>query len=172
MNTYIQRAVEELDSTTSGLSDAELIRLRPVHGKWSAAEVLEHLTLAFTSTTRLMRKVIAEPRAIPPPTLRQRLKQLVVVGAGYFPSGVQAPEFTKPTGAPLEGIRTRCREALVEMDAALAECERSRKIAAHPILGPFDVQQWCKFHFVHTRHHMKQIRRMRKQAASAVAPGG
>ena len=35
------------------------------------------------------------------------------------------------------------------------------KVVDHPILGAFTVDQWLKFHLVHTRHHEKQIRARR-----------
>lgn len=168
MNSYLERALQEMERATDGLNDSDLVQLRPSEGKWSAAEVLEHLTLAFTSTARLSRKVAAQPQALAPATLMERLKQTIVVGLGIFPSGVQAPQFTLPTGNLLADVRDRFRDALSEMDAALGYCATvhgtSRKIATHPILGPFSLHQWCKFHFVHTRHHMTQIRRMRALA--------
>ena len=57
------------------------------------------------------------------------------------------------------------RENLLEMDQQLARCEevcgRKGWLANHPVLGPLTIEQWPKFHRVHTRHHMKQIRKMR-----------
>jgi len=47
----------------------------------------------------------------------------------------------------------------------LAECERRfgkrSKLANHFILGPLTAQEWRRFHWVHTRHHMKQIARLK-----------
>jgi hypothetical protein len=31
----------------------------------------------------------------------------------------------------------------------------------HPILGPLTVDQWRKFHVVHTEHHVRQISQRR-----------
>jgi hypothetical protein len=54
---------------------------------------------------------------------------------------------------------------LLEMDKQLARCYEAcgKKgwLANHPVLGPLKIDQWPKFHRVHTRHHMKQIRAMR-----------
>jgi hypothetical protein len=48
------------------------------------------------------------------------------------------------------------------MSAQLDECERKfgarTKILDHPVLGPLTVEQWRKFHWIHGRHHAKQIR--------------
>jgi hypothetical protein len=52
------------------------------------------------------------------------------------------------------------------MDALLAQCAARfgarSKVLDHPILGPFSIAQWRKFHLVHGRHHVKQIRRLRE----------
>jgi hypothetical protein len=49
-----------------------------------------------------------------------------------------------------------------QMDAGLAECERrfGRRagILDHPVLGPLNVGEWRKFHWVHGKHHTRQIR--------------
>jgi hypothetical protein len=56
------------------------------------------------------------------------------------------------------------------MDQGLAECEQrfgsEVKMADHVVLGPLTIPQWRRFHLIHTRHHMKQIERLR--AADAV----
>ena len=48
------------------------------------------------------------------------------------------------------------------MDEALAHAAAQFgtrvKILDHPILGPLNIRQWRKFHWVHTRHHARQIR--------------
>jgi hypothetical protein len=31
------------------------------------------------------------------------------------------------------------------------------------VLGPFSIEQWRKFHLVHGRHHVKQIRQRRAE---------
>jgi hypothetical protein len=54
------------------------------------------------------------------------------------------------------------------MDRILTECEakfgKHAKVLDHPILGPFSIAQWRKFHLVHGLHHVKQIRRLRPAA--------
>jgi hypothetical protein len=56
----------------------------------------------------------------------------------------------------------RIKENLERAGKALDESEKKwgsrAMIFTHPVLGPLTVSQWRKFHFVHTRHHMKQVR--------------
>ncbi len=167
MDPHLQRALDAIDAATRGMS-GEQLAAHP-EGKWSAAGILEHLAITFGSTARGLEKALAsgQPK-ITPPTLYQRGAALLVANIGYFPPGRQAPEFTTPKGLDGETALKTIRENLVAMDGAITRCEecfgRGRKIANHPVLGPLSVPQWRKFHLVHTRHHMKQIDRLRVQS--------
>ena len=76
-----------------------------------------------------------------------------------------APKHILPTGAlalpvVLEGVKTD----LLWLDDAAGRTGRvfgSAKVLDHPILGAFTVDQWLRFHLVHTKHHEKQIRARR-----------
>lgn len=165
MNPHLQRALDDINSATAGMPGPELIQ-HP-EGKWSAAEILEHLAMAFGSTAKVFDRCAKKGGPIgDAPTLKQRLIATVVTDWGIFPRGRKAPHMVVPTGslsgeAALELIRNN----LLEMDKQLARCYeicgRKGRLANHPVLGPLTIDQWPKFHRVHTRHHMKQIRNMR-----------
>lgn len=168
MDRYLQQALHKIEQVTSGVSVQQLAR-RSAEGKWSPAEVLEHLTIAFSSTSRHLKKCLAvgNPSATPP-SLRHRAARFLIVRLGYFPPGRKAPEFTNPTGAPPGQAVENIKRELAIMDEVITECEErfgSRiAIANHPILGPLNVQGWRKFHYVHTRHHMRQIAALQRSA--------
>lgn len=177
MDSTLQRARDAIEAATRGMN-AEQLMQHP-EGKWSAAGILEHLSITFGGTARLMRKCLEGGKPLASaPTLKQRLAALVVTGLGYFPTGRPAPEFTQPKGLSGGAALQAIRDNLVAMDQALAECEQrfgtEVKIADHVVLGPLAIPQWRRFHWVHTRHHMKQIERLRgdgvAQPSSAVAP--
>lgn len=173
MDAYFQAVLNEMESATSGLTDNDLNTLRLAPGKWTAAQTLEHLILAFTGTTRNMRKLAEGKGDIAPPTLKQRIGKFVLVALGHMPEGRSAPEFTRPAVTPSVDVRERFRQAVQDMDSAIATRAASvpapRHIAIHPILGPLTSREWRKFHLVHTRHHMRQIQAMRQAAAGAGA---
>ena len=167
MDSYLQKTRDEIQRATAGISAAELT-WHP-HGKWCAAEILEHLTLAFSGTVKGMRKTLAgDEGPVPRRTFKQRLSAFLVADLGYLPSGRKAPAMVVPRGSDGTGMVDAILLALTEMDAVLAEVERKkgpRVRLPHPILGPLTIAQWRKFHLVHTRHHMKQIRRLRELAS-------
>ena len=161
----LARTLAALDAATRDVTTAELAFHPP--GKWSAAEVLEHLAMTYGSTARMLTKLaVAERPRASVPSLRQRAFIAVVTGFGYMPTGRQAPEFTRPKGLSGEAALRQARDGLIAMDAPLAECARrfgqSSKLADHPVLGPLNAREWARFHWVHTRHHLKQIAHLRQ----------
>ena len=171
MHELHQRALEAIERATTGMSAAEMEF--HTEGKWSAALILEHLALAFAGTAKMLERCLAEGRPLGDvPKLDARAKKFLVVTLGYFPPGRKAPKHVEPTGALAgsEAVR-KIRSDLERMDALHAECYRKIGtkgwIANHPVLGPMTIDEWPRFHWVHTRHHMKQIERLRRvQAAS------
>ena len=164
---YLRRAREAIDEATLDMTSGDL--LRHPDGKWSTSEILEHLARAFGGTTKGLRRCLEAGRSSAgAPTLKHRVGVAVVVRLGYFPTGGVAPERTRPKGIPPAEAMQSVRENLKAMDEALDRCEeqfgRRDAILDHPVLGPLTVAQWRKFHWVHTRHHMKQIMKRRAVA--------
>jgi hypothetical protein len=132
-------------------------------GKWSIAEILEHLTLAFTLNASALEKALASgERRVRRPTFAQRFGRVLVVDLGYFPR-VEAPSATRPQGSiPPERSLAAVREGLERLDGTLARVAARFgdrvPVANHPILGAFTVCHWQKFHWRHTAHHMRQVR--------------
>lgn len=137
-------------------------------GKWSVAGIVEHLTLSYSkSATGMQRRREKGPgTAVRSRTLGQRLQQFVVVTLGYFPPGRESPATVVPTGQPYRDLLANLDRVFGELDASLTATSSalggSRAVLDHPVLGPFSVNQWRRFHLVHTRHHAKQIRTRRQ----------
>jgi hypothetical protein len=161
----LERTQAIIDEVTAGMTPAQMT----VHpeGKWSTAGILEHLERAFSSTAdRLIRCVEEGQPHTRPETWEQRLGRWLVVEVGYFPTGREAPAYVQPEGRPASESLAEFSRALASLDAACHAAERrfglDATVANHPILGPFSVRQWRRFHLVHTRHHAKQIARLKK----------
>jgi hypothetical protein len=140
-------------------------------GKWSVAGILEHLTLSYSKSAAGMDRRREKGPGAPARsrTLRQRLQQFVVVTLGYFPPGRESPTAVVPTGRAYRELVGDLDRVFSELDASLTATGTalggSRAVLDHPVLGPFSVNQWRKFHLVHTRHHAKQIRTRRQLPA-------
>jgi hypothetical protein len=63
---------------------------------------------------------------------------------------------------PPEQVQQAIAPELQKMDSGLDDCEcrfgARTKIMDHLILGPLTAREWRRFHWVHGRHHARQIR--------------
>jgi hypothetical protein len=165
MDSRLAKLQQAIAGAIDGLSSHDL-RLHPA-GKWCAAEVLEHLYLTYSGTVKGFERVLTGGKPLAhPPTVRQRLRTLVLVGFGYMPEGRKSPSVAQPRGVPAEQVRTQIGATIAAMDEIIARCEERfggrEKVLDHPILGPLTVGEWRKFHLVHGLHHVKQLHRLRQ----------
>jgi hypothetical protein len=166
MDSRLEKLKQSLESAVEGMTSEQLSWHLP--GKWSAAEVLEHLYLTYTGTTRGLEKVLTRgtPLATKPST-SQRVLTFVVVRLGHVPGGLEAPARVQPKGLPVEQVRTEMEAKLRAMDATIALCEARFgphvKLLDHPILGPLTAAEWRTLHVVHGRHHQRQLLQLRKR---------
>jgi Protein of unknown function (DUF1569) len=172
MDSRLNTLKQSLESAVEGMSSEQLRWHLP--GKWCAAEVLEHLYLTYTGTTRGLEKVITRGTPLATtPSMRQRVLTFVVVGLRYVPSGFEAPGLVRPKGLPVEQVRNEIWAKLAAMDASLAQCEtrfgRNVKLLDHPILGALTAAQWRTLHLLHGLHHQKQLLRLRQRAGEVLA---
>jgi hypothetical protein len=156
----------EISSAVSGLSPEQLRRTMP--GKWSTAEILEHLYLTYTGTVKGFERVIAADKPLASPAnWKQRGRAFVVVGLGHMPQGRKSPAVGLPRGIAPEKVVAEIAPTISAMDAIMSRCAAGfgarAKVLDHPVLGPLSVQQWRKFHVVHGMHHVRQIHRLREK---------
>jgi len=161
MDSYLERLRRELEDATGGATAAGLAQAPA--GKWSASQILEHLFLTYQNTNRGLAKCLAQGAPLATrATLKHRLAALLVVNLGYLPGGRQAPERVTPRGMPPEEVQQAIAPELQKMNSGLDDCERRfgthTKIMDHLFLGPLTANEWRKFHWVHGRHHARQIR--------------
>ena len=161
MNPYLERLRRELEDAVGDAGNSELTQA-PV-GKWNAAQILEHLFLTYKHTNRGMEECLEQGTPLATSaTVKDRLATMLVVDLGYMPGGRKAPERAVPRGMPPEEVRQAIVLELQKMQAALDDGERRfgarTKIMDHPFLGPLTANEWRKFHWVHGRHHARQIR--------------
>lgn len=171
MDPHLQRLQREIASAVSGLSPEQLSWHDPE--KWCAAEILEHLYLTYTGTAKGFGRVIQADKPLASRiTWKNRGQALIVVGFGHMPAGRKSPPTARPRGVPPGKVTAEIGSAIAEMDDIMNRCAAKfgsrTKVLDHPILGPFSVNQWRKFHLVHGLHHVKQIQRLRQKVSSAI----
>ncbi len=165
MDPHLARLKNEITDAINQLTPAQMTISRP--GKWSIAEILEHLYLTYTGTTKGFGRVLSEGRSLATnATWKQRGQAFVVVSLGYMPTGRKSPAVAVPRSTPAGKISADIITAISSMDEVMNKVSATfgarSPILDHPILGPFSVHQWRKFHLVHGLHHIRQIRSLRE----------
>jgi hypothetical protein len=81
---------------------------------------------------------------------------------GQFPRGRKAPEATTPPEHPdVDLVAAQYRmgvERFVTMVETWPEKQQLEIFVKHPLLGDLNLPEWARFHYVHARHHARQIR--------------
>jgi len=165
MDAYLERLQERIASATRGM-DGEQLRRHP-EGKWCALEVLEHLYLTYAGTVKGFERCLKEGKPLArKPVFQDRIKALIVTGLMHMPTGRKAPERAQPRGMQADELLSDIGPKISAMDDLISQCEarfgKRTRVLDHPILGPLNVVQWRKFHWVHGRHHLKQIHKLRQ----------
>src|SRR5271170_1465249 len=153
---------------------AEALEIHPQGNpnRWNARQIVEHLVLTYKSSGSVLRQRLDKGRpTLARPTVKQRVPQFVLLGLGFMPSGRPAPASVRPGPVPdpvLDGMAQAAlfRSELQRMDDLLEECEKrfgKQQMATHQILGPLSAKQWRRFHVVHAKHHLKQIKVIRSK---------
>jgi hypothetical protein len=161
MQSYLEHLRQELEEAIGAATASDMAQAPA--GKWSAAQILEHLYLTYKGTNRILAKCVEGGTALATrSTLKQRFGAVMVLKLGHIPEGRTAPQTTVPKGMPPTEIRQNIFSELQKMGSSLDNCERKfgvrTKIVDHPVLGPLTANQWRKFHLIHGRHHLRQIR--------------
>jgi hypothetical protein len=164
MHRHLHQCLAIVEAATRGGGAECATRRSP--NQWSVAEVVEHLQRAYLGTAKGFERCLDKDAPIAAgQTLQQRVLSFALLNLGFFPGGRQAPKHVIPSGElDLGAVLEATRRDLERLDAAALKT-RARfggaKVVDHPILGAFSVDQWLRFHLVHTRHHEKQIRARR-----------
>ena len=177
MHTHLTEVLARLDTargTLRGAIDAippDMQRQRPAPERWSAAEVLEHLTLVerifggrivnALDAARAGLSPEAHPRAPLPDAVEQRMGDRV--------NKRQAPEPAQPTGrVDIATGWTTLERNHASLRAALAGCDGlalSQVTLDHPFFGTMNVYQWVELMAAHEGRHTEQIREIAEALA-------
>jgi Protein of unknown function (DUF1569) len=164
MDSYLRRLQDAIASATNGMTADELTR-HP-EGKWSSVQVLEHLYITYIGSAQGFERCLSEGKPlVRTHTLKDAMRTFVATSLMHLPEGRKAPERTQPRGLPADEVMSKIGPQIQIMDELIAQCEarfgKRTRVLDHPFLGPLTGRQWRKFHWVHGRHHIKQILKLR-----------
>lgn len=145
---------DDIWNSVSGLSDEQLNTVVE-EGKWSIAQVLEHLFLVEKNVARGIRKVIPSNEIN---LAKQRDIHLFIDRSTKF----VAPKFVAPSNKfqTVEQLKEKLassRQALVDSIQGASEGELNQKSLPHPVYGALTISQWVPFIGYHEQRHLLQI---------------
>ncbi len=131
-------------------------------GKWSSAQIVEHLAISIEySAVTFEKRRAHDPMVRRPRRLIEKLGSAIVIGLGWFPRGFKAPEGTVPApNVTREAAEAKFRAGFAkwgELPPLLLPARRYDLFVKHPRFGDLTLEEWMRFHVVHCRHHAKQI---------------
>ena len=165
MDSYLHRLQQAITSATRGMTIEQLTWR--AEGKWSAAEILEHLYLTYSGTVKGMERCLQLGKPLASvPSLKQRAFVTLVVRLGCLPKGRKSPDRAIPKGMLPNEVIADIGPRITAMEHLIAQCEARygarTRVLDHPVLWPMTAGPWRKFHWVHGRHHVKQIQERRR----------
>jgi len=168
MNSHLQRLSDLLRARLHEIPPGRTSR--GAAGKWCVADILEHLYLTYTGTTKGLERVEQAGKPLASHfNLLKRMQAFAVIGLGYFPEGRKSPRVAEPRGLSRELVAGEILSRIGEMDEAISRCGAKfgprTTILDHPFLGALSADDWAKFHFVHGSHHVKQIERLLREGS-------
>jgi hypothetical protein len=150
-----------------GLSDEQQV-FRASPGRWSVAEIVEHLSMVEASVARLLVSLLGKAEAA---------GHAREAGAAFAPVSIagfveqsraqkyNAPESARPTGVPLAESVARLRETRAGLHNLRPRFESVDCAAVrfpHPAFGPLDLYQWLAFLGAHDARHLAQINALKE----------
>ena len=144
---------------------------KPAADRWSAAELVEHLSIVERNVIRLLEKLlgeVGEPGASSSSSPSDLLADPVSIEEFVERSLVvkyEAPERIRPAGLPLADSLARLRDSRATLHALRPRIDRAdgRALSSpHPAWGPLDLYQWLLFVGAHEDRHLAQLEALKE----------
>ena len=158
--------VERMDEGRQGFS--------PAPGRWSVAQLCDHLSLVEGSVAKMLGRAVARAEEAGPqrpsdaPFAPVSVEEFVERTRGVK---LEAPERARPSDArpvadSLASLRDS-RDALRALAPRLERIDGHAVSLPHPVWGPLNLYQWLLFVGAHEARHLAQIEALKETMNSA-----
>lgn len=137
---------DEVNRALEGFPPDQLTA-HPIPGKWSAAEIVQHLADSEMTSALRLRKLLVEPHP-------------VLQGYDQDEWAVRLRYNERPIAPALAAFRA-ARETTAQLLDAMTE-EQWRHLGWHSEAGSYHAETWLEIYGVHAHGHAAQIRRLRE----------
>ena len=134
-------------------------KTRPAEGRWSAGEMIGHLSAVERAILSRADKLLQKPPKSPPFFKRFHVPMMfvetrVIRRKAPVTLGPKVVREKEEMLAELRGVRERTLAFIEETRGR----DLSKYRMAHPFLGSLNAYQWLQFLAAHEKRHMKQMR--------------
>lgn len=136
-----------------------------VAGKWSVAEVLQHLYLSARPIVRLMtghREVLSQWGLVETPS--RSYNDIAVAYQIILETGAKAPAALSPRPEDVQVEKSELvarfagvYDALTAVLESWSGSELDNYYIPHPVLGKLTIREMLYFTSIHTRHHLRLL---------------
>ena len=160
--TELQRVRADVLREVEGLSQRQA-DWKPADTEWSVGELVDHLTIAETATSKLTTKLLKEVQAgSAAAVFPHDLAELSAAPLREGDEGGEAPPVVRPShGKPIgelvaamRATRARSHESV----GRLVGCDPRQLTFRHFRFGDMDLGQWWRLTAAHDAMHLRQIR--------------
>ncbi len=134
---------------------------RTVPGKWSLAQILRHLAIGVDSVAAAFERRANKDLMVRRSTPAQAVARHLVLGLGKLSRRREPPAGTVPEERPdPEAAIAQFRIGVAKLETFVETWPPERQLGIfvrHPYLGDLNLPEWVRFHYVHCRHHARQI---------------
>jgi DinB superfamily len=140
--------------------DAAWLRPR-APGKWSPAQVTEHVAIAYEVAHAVVAGTYTGRTA--PRIIRLVIRAIgfnPILRKGRFPIGTKAPSIFQPGETPgsVSDVTARLEKAAGGFVSAVeAAARRGQPVVDHPFFGRVSLSDYSRLQALHTRHHRDQL---------------
>ena len=140
---------------------------RAPKGKWTAAQIVAHLAISVDFSSAAFEKRKDKTDMYRRSTPGQAVLRNLLLTIGRFPPGRKAGEMTTPAEKPdVDLVSAQFRMGVDRFNGLVDAWPKKRQeevFVKHPFLGDLNLPEWIRFHFIHARHHARQIAERLKQ---------
>ena len=176
MHRRVSELVDFTNATRAALLDvaasvpANRFTDRPAPGRWSAAELLEHLARVESGCARVIAKRAVAARESGVGAEREESTMLGALDGRHVTdrsSKLTAPEIVAPAGGfSREGAFDAIAKSRTEFERAVADADGlalGEVKHTHVVLGEIDLYQWILFVGLHEQRHLAQLEEISSQ---------
>jgi uncharacterized damage-inducible protein DinB len=173
MSTKLKAQYDTMERSRRALLDSlkqypdNLLNKQPAPGKWSVAQVLDHIIAGEEGSLSYIKKKTQDIARAQPAGLRGRWRMLMLKVVFSSPVTFKAPPVLEPsqdfmTLQQLDERWTKVRAGIYAIISKLSDKDLEKELWKHIIAGKMNIYQMLSFLDIHYKRHKKQTQRTLK----------